>query len=257
MNHPKRGMTLVEVLAAIGVLVVGMTAIATMLVTSARFGKKALDRNTVAAVISEAVADIERRHLITPSMSLNGAPPVPMPADEVGLYIETVNSADVPSIHTLYGDVTLDGGTHKLSKTLDSKFLTSPDKSKIHYAVWPLPTENPKFIGGMGRTVPASDLELASGTAIRILYKLERHQDWHVHTFDTNSSSGTFGTVSYNLDPSDPVNNPEEATYPNSPFRGVYVLTMVVYKQLNRDMSSIEQISDPYVVHLRDKRVRN
>lgn len=253
-----RGMTLVEILAAIGVLVVGMTAIATMLVTSARFGKKALDRNTVAAVISEAVADIERRHLITSSMAVNGsATPFVPPAEEVGLYIETVNSLDVPSIHNpSYGQVTLDGGTHILSKTLEAKFLTAPDKAKIHYAVWPLPTENPKFIGGMGRTV--GDLELASGTAIRILYKLERHPDWHEHTFDTNPSSASFGTVTY-VPPviSDPINNPEEATNPNSPFRGVYVLTMVVYKQLNRDLSSIEQISEPYVVHLRDKRERN
>lgn len=250
MIRQPRALTLIEVLAAMGVLIVGMTAIATMLFTSSRFGRIAAERNTVAAIIPEAIADIERRHLITENMArANPTGTFTAPPQDVGLLIETVNSElsapDNPNIHDAnYGNIAVSGNTVWLGKSLEAPFLDSPDTTKIHFGIWPLPGESPKYLGGNARL--NADVWESSSVAIRILYRLERHPDWHDHTSVIDPAQPLYGSVSYTLP------NPVD----NSPYRGIYVLTMVVYRQLDRDMRSIQQLAEPYVVHIRDRKVR-
>lgn len=72
------------------------------------------------------------------------------------------------------------------------------------------------------------------GNYYRTRYRLEKHTDWWPHDSDGN----------------------EAAEQPGSAYRGVYVLSIAVYRDPEQDMSKAVQVSDPVVTYLRDRRAR-
>ncbi|MCY3019172.1 MAG: prepilin-type N-terminal cleavage/methylation domain-containing protein [Planctomycetota bacterium] len=230
---PAGGFTLVEILAALAVLAIGLSAVVAMVLGSSRICNAAADRNSAAIVISEAVADIERLHLITTETV---RPPFPAGRDkDVGLFIATAdNVSGWPNVH----DVNLYGGV-KVGTGLDRWRLDQfVNPTNVATMIWP-PSTYPRYYGGPLRppastTVPAADgPELrTSGTPFRVIYKLERHSDWQGNAY--------------------------------SPYVGVYVLTLAVYRDLSPGISPTkpekysnpkravyEQVSDPVVLFLR------
>jgi hypothetical protein len=235
-----RGLTLVEILVAMATLVIGVSAVTMMLLTGARFTRSSLERNAATMLISEAIPEIERRHLITESMIRDGLPPLVQTQSDphLGLLIETVDSPN-PNIHdSTYSIISI--GNNLLHKhAFDLKCFDTMMPNQIHMSMWPMPPhESPKTYGSLENVLKRGDSSL-QGTPLRVLYRLERHQDWHSHTIDAS------GAASYPGSEDD-----------NSPFRGVYVLTLMIYKDSKRDGSMLEQIAEPYVVFLNDKRVR-
>lgn len=259
MRMRARGLTLVEIMFAMVTLIAGLSAITMMLLSGARSTRASLERNAATMMVSEAVAEIERRHLITSSMSRSAAPSPPGPFPpltlgptdpHLGLFIETVRNDEplgtstCPDIHDPeYAAVNIsENMTHGEALNLKC-FASAPPTSvqlapdKIHMSMWPMPPgELPKTYGSL--LVLRSGDTSPHGTPLRVLYRLERHQDWQSHTIDTNGIA-TYG-----------------AEIPNSTYRGVYVLTLTIYKDSKRDGSSLEQVTDPYVVYLYDKKVR-
>ena len=125
--------------------------------------------------------------------------------------------------------------------------------TKTNMAYWPFSKQYSRCMGLLpklistqyaARGVTADSMSDLSGPAYRALFRLERHPDWYV----TNVSGA--GVVSRTP------NN-------DSAFVGVYILTVAMYKDLEpaksiRDATGkrIEQLTDPAVVYLRDKKVR-
>ena len=100
--------------------------------------------------------------------------------------------------------------------------VTPPVTDPTSTAVWPIGL-NPVYYGGPGGIASGTGNDMTS-FAYRVIFKLERHPQWV--TGDTDA------------------------------FAGMYVLTLVVYRDLNRKATRLEQVSDPVVVYLRDKKVR-
>ncbi|HEY3324625.1 MAG TPA: prepilin-type N-terminal cleavage/methylation domain-containing protein [Planctomycetota bacterium] len=219
------GFTLIEVLATLAVLAIGLSAIVAMVLGSSRMSAVTVDRNIAAMIIPEAIADIERIHLVTK----DNAPANKI--SDVGRYIITAGDANgdttklgdpqtvyVPSVHNpAYANTqvnTRSMSQHMYPRTGD---LTSS------LMVWPI-SQDPKYYGGLRDTGSAGQV----GTPFRAIYRLERHPDW-VKTGDT------------------------------SEYEGMYVLTVVVYKDrepknvIVNEGHKYEQVSDPVVVYLRKK----
>jgi len=244
-----RGLTLVEVMAAMAVLVIGVSSVTLMMFTGAKFTRASLERNAASMIISEAIPEIERRHLITSQMARTGLPDMVLGSSDphLGLFIETVSNnyplgtSTCPDIHDPeYSAVKIsETMTHGDAFALKCFDTLTPDQ--IHMSMWPMPSltsgELPKTYGSL-QILRGGD-KSPHGTPLRVLYRLERHQEWHQHSLDAN------GIATYPL--------PEDE---NSLYRGVYVLTLAVYKDSKRDGSTLEQVTDPYVVYLNDKRVR-
>jgi len=240
-----RGLTLVEILAAMAVMVIGISAVTLMLLTGTRFSRSSLERNAATMIVAEAIPEIERRHLITESMDRSTLPFVLSPSPEhLGLLIETVDNnqplgaSTCPDIHDVdYKDVKI-SATMTHGNAFELKCFETMPPDQIHMSMWPMPpSELPKTYGSLQVLRPGDTSP--HGTPLRVLYRLERHQDWHAHTIDAA------GVATYPL--------PEVE---DSPFRGVYVLTLTIYKDPRRDGSTLEQVTDPYVVFLNDKKVR-
>jgi len=237
-----RGFTLIEILASLAVLAVGLTSVVAMVLGSSRISSMAAKRNVATIITTEALAEIQRRHLITSTK-------YGYSANQVGLLIETLKSPN-PNTHdtdtnkqkNLVGeDPTLSLATW--NQTLQPPYLSNPPAAdNVHTMVWPLgPT--PKYFAGAvvapTNTTGADTDAFLANTAYRVIYRLERHPAWQMHTVDPVT-----GAVTY---------SPEN---PNSPFAGLYLLTLTVYADPTTRCKRLEQISDPVVVYLRDKKPR-
>lgn len=243
-NSCAPGFTLVEILAALAVLAVGLASVLAIVLRSSRISIEAARRNAAAMIISEAVAEIERRHLIT---STNYGYSI----DKVGLLIETLKSSN-PNIHDNYAYMNLAGEDKSTSSLFfDAQnhlrlppYLSSatipitPDT--VNTLPWPLGT--PKYVAGPTIEGNQGLDSTTSGTAYRVVYRLERHPDWQSHpAVDSGNGVLTYPYGSENL---------------NSSFLGIYVLTLIVYADPTTVCARLEQISDPVVVYLRDKKAR-
>jgi len=242
MRRP-RGFTLIEILATLGILAVGLASVIALVLGSSRMSVGATDKNTATMIISEAVEDISRIHLIT-SDQLTTSGLSTTRSGDIGNYIETLNSS--PGVNnratTLeWPNVQVgDFATSSAVVVANSSFLSeyrnpniTPDNpgggvANSHSMVWP-PTPTPRYYGGPLRAGGAS-----SGTAFRVIYRLERHPDW---------------IESLAITPT-----PQPSAYD-----GIYVLTLAVYKDLDPKLPvsngnhRYEQISDPAVVFVRTK----
>ena len=242
MRRP-RGFTLIEILATLGILAVGLASVIALVLGSSRMSVGAVDKNTATMIISEAVEDISRIHLIT-SDQLTTSGLSTTRSGDIGNYIETLNSSPAvlnPVTHLEWPNVQAgDFATSSAVVVANSSFLSeyrnpnvTPDNPgggvpNSHSMVWP-PTPTPRYYGGPLRAGGTS-----SGTAFRVIYRLERHPDW---------------IESLAITP----------TPPPSAYEGIYVLTLAVYKDLDPKMPvnngnhRYEQISDPAVVFVRTK----
>lgn len=191
------GFTLVEVLAAVSVLLIGLAAVVGLLYGSFAQGHVASDRNAAAILIPEAVRQIEREHLITDTADANH-----------GLFIETLQNAPAS-----------DKGAYGTGTLVNGQPLKPPASTPANMNQWPREVGKPSVIGG---------------NYYRTRYRLEKHTDWWPHDTDGN----------------------EAAEQPGSAYRGVYVLSIAVYRDPEQDMSKAVQVSDPVVTYLRDRRSR-
>lgn len=194
------GFTLVEILAALAILMIGLGAIIAMLLGTGREGAIASDRNAAALMLSEAVRGIEREHLITKELC-DAQPGLMIPITSIGILVETVTTSALGDDNATYAAIPAYGGT-------------LGDGNEGNLNTWP--------------RMPGKPQQYGAGQ-YRVRYRLERHPDW--------------------------VPAPA-ADVLESPQRGLYLLTLVVYKDEAGDMSSPVQISDPITVLLRDRVVR-
>jgi prepilin-type N-terminal cleavage/methylation domain-containing protein len=239
----KPGFTLIEVLITLLVLAIGLTGTLAIVMGSTRNGNKASDRNIAAIVLDEAIADIQRNHLIT--VPANSTFPVAstsygatnVQVNELGLYIETIDT-DTTGNHLwpnlqyapsgTAGNYTgVKANNFLLSSFANPKLFPNPNDPNpasptlpSNVLLWPA-SSDPKYYGG-----PLKGPGVSTGVAYRVAYKLERSPNWI-------------------------------AAAPNQfSFDGVYVLTLTVYKDLNPAVlpgspkKQLEQISDPMVVYL-------
>jgi prepilin-type N-terminal cleavage/methylation domain-containing protein len=240
MNGRRGGFTLVEVLAALAVLAIGLTTVVSLLFGSIRLSNNAADRNIARSIINEAVADIERVHLISSTMNVGGTPTA-MPAADVGLLIETTQGSPNPSIHTTpYADVGVNGSSWSFDAHLGSLcgkacFAGTLDADTSNIIGWPYSNTAQPYFSGVEFGMPAGTVSDKTSYAYRVLYRLERDTRWHPHSADGSAY------------------DPEVA---NSPFAGTYVLTLVVYRDVDRKGGRLEQITEPLVMFLRDRKAR-
>jgi prepilin-type N-terminal cleavage/methylation domain-containing protein len=225
------GFTLVEVLATLGVLAIGLSAVVALVLGSAKATTVAADRNIATIILTEAVEDIQRNHLITKelvdSLVPHPAPPAPVPLDfydDVGLFIETTDAGDgYPSIHLSPYALT------EVRKLRLDKFLNpykNPNTNQMETMIWPPSLTSPRYGGPL-----ASGTYSANGTGgvpFRVIYNLVRHPDWVAA-----------GAVN------------------DTPYRGVYLLTLTANRDLDPTMlpndpkKRYEQVSDPMTVFLK------
>ena len=226
-----KGFTLIEVLTAMMVLAIGLSGTISLIYGSTRAANTATDRNVATSLMQEAIADIQRNHLIGTTM-----PGVTVPAADVGLYVETWDSGGSlpspdgnPSWPNLKNGVFANAGANAFKNFRPSAATIAPWNNPTTQwskeLFWPY-TAAPRYYGGpLAGTAP-------TGTAYRVLYKLERHPNWI-------------------------------AVPPQLAYEGVYVVTMTVYKDLNPIVhvndaftpKHLEQVSDPTVVYLRARGV--
>ncbi|MCW8131713.1 MAG: type II secretion system protein [Planctomycetota bacterium] len=198
------GFTLVEILAALSVLIIGLAGIIGLLYGSFVQGHLASDRNAAAIMLPEAVRQIELEHLITESTATTYG----IAADKVGMLVQTLQSATESQGVVPFSNIQVNGD-----------FLKPQASTPANMNEWPRRPAKPNVIGGL---------------YYRIRYRLEKHEDWVPHD----------------------LNGVEGAENVSSSFRGVYVLSMCVYRDNEQDMSKAEQVSDPVVVYLRDRKGR-
>jgi prepilin-type N-terminal cleavage/methylation domain-containing protein len=217
------GFTLVEILVTLLVLSIGLASVLSLVFGSTRQAMLSTDRNLASVLVPEAVADIERMHLITPVMATR-IDDAGHQTDYVGELVDTVDIMNGP-----YKWVPLSDSTSaQFSQfAVDRGVLGSADEAPTVQSLltWPL-SATPRYYAGM----PANNVE-APGMAYRALYRLEGHPDW-------------------------------KARGEASPYAGLYILTLTIYRDLNpnvhpqKNNKRYEQVSDPMVVYLRDKKVR-
>ena len=214
------GFTLIEILIALFVLLIGLSSMLGLLFVGRRISNTTVDRNIAQSIITEAVADIERAHLITADTTFGDGHKVT--PDEEGLLIETVASPNANIHNSSYATVKLYGQTFGdlYGKYIKLACFNGALPSDTSTFLWPYypnfanQPPSPKFIGGM--TNNPSDKQ---AIAYRVIYRLERHPQW------------------------------------GNDYKGIYVLTLVVYRDLKRKGAWLEQVTDPVVVYLRDKKV--
>jgi prepilin-type N-terminal cleavage/methylation domain-containing protein len=246
----RRGFTLIEILAALMVLAIGLTSIIAIMTRSVQLSNNAADKNITRALINEAIADIERAHLITESDPPKSGHPKVDPAhpEHLNVFIETVTCTDdsIPTIHNAFYkdniDVLVAGKTfgaqlnYLCGTTAGEMKCFSPplNPSTTRMLLWPM-SNAPKYLGGLSG-LSASNTDSGS-YAYRILYRLERDQRWVPHLNDCSDYA-------------------YDANFEDSPYAGLYQLTLVVYRDVDRHGGRLEQLTDPVVVYLRDKKVR-
>jgi len=201
--HPRgeKGLTLIEVLAAVAVLIVGFAGVIALLYGSFVQGHAASDRNAAAVLVPEAARAIELEHLIT-AQTQSTYPLIA--AEEVGLYIETPSKAPQSDDKPGYRDVVASGQPIGMLGNLNE---------------WPRRPNAPVNVGG---------------NYYRARYRLEKHPAWIPH--DVDGLEGAENTA--------------------SEFRGIYLLSLCVYRDSEQNMSKPVQVSDPVVLYLKDRKDR-
>lgn len=218
------GFTLVEILAALAILAFGLAGIMSVIYLGVKQGGAAADRNAVALVVPQAVELIERQHLITTETMTAYDPGHP---EEVGAYIETLNGAD-----------TGDGGPYAAVKVgKNGKTLGNGQLNAISPLSF-LPTDpNEFFYVGDHVSFDAGAESYTHSSSYRVHYRLEKHPDWWPH-----NDNGTYAA---------------DDEYVDSPFVGVYVLTLTVYRASSSTLSNDRQVGNPVVIYLHDKKARD
>jgi prepilin-type N-terminal cleavage/methylation domain-containing protein len=211
------GFTLIEILIALLILAIGMAAVVGLVIGAQRISNSTSDRNIARALISEAVADIERMHLITKTIAAS-------PADE-GLLLETRADLTVPNIHSSsYSGISFESKPiiSHVAKYCGMKCLDGmtehPSTAKTF--LWPW-ANDPKFLGGATNSTSYLD----TNYGYWVIYRLERHPDWVAQGDESIKA-------------------------------GLYALTLTAYRDVDRKGGRFEQLNDPMVVYLRDKKVR-
>lgn len=218
----QRGFTLIEILATLGVLAIGLASVVALVLGSTRMSAGAIDKNTASIILSEAVEDITRIHLIT-SEQLTALGLTARSA-EVGRYIETVNTTPA-GITPEWPNIQFGDFTGARANGVNLSGYVSPTFPNT--MVWP-PSSIARFYGG-----PLVAGSRSSGTAFRAMYRLERHPDWIASL-------------------------PPNPVVPSA-YEGIYVLTLTIYKDMDPNIlvSNVnhryQQVSDPVVVLLRTK----
>jgi prepilin-type N-terminal cleavage/methylation domain-containing protein len=217
----KGGYTLIEILVALLVLLIGLSSVVSLVWAAKRVGGSSVDRNVAKAIVAEAVADIERIHLITADMQVVPPPP----ADDVGLFIETIASATGPNMHDAkYSVAAVNGKTFsdQINMTV-TMFSPSVLPENMNVLIWPFSNEA-KYVGGLTNRLDLdtknSDIN-KNALAYRVVYRLERKNAWTA-----------------------------------AEDKGLYALTLVVYRDVDRKGGKLDQLTDPLVVYLRDRQVR-
>ena len=231
------GFTLVEILTALFVLVIGICGTLAIVMRSAQMGTAASDRNNASILIPEAIDEIKR----TLILSSNDATHYGITSDHVGEFMDTVGLYDntnpfatvsLPNYPT--GFTTFKGVVYPLP------VKDSVTGNNLSLAYWPLTTRGARVLGQRLTGQPGESLG-TNGNTYRALFKLEPHPEWIANPFDRN---------------------PLTRENTGSAFVGVYVLTLTMYRDLNPDRpvsdntKKLQQISDPVVVFLHDSKVR-
>lgn len=219
-----RGVTLIEVLTALVVLAFGLAAVVALFLTSVQTSHVAVDQNAAALLIPEALKQIEQEHRISAAMAAAAGD-----ASREGEFIETLDygsplsNSDTTSFPGVQVGAIVKGGLVDLA-----------DGNGGNFGFWPHEDDKPRLI---------------AGTPYRLRYRLERYP----------GDSATDLNRWYWHDDATAVYDPEN---PASPFRGVYLLTVVCYRQTRNDvppadlLGALVQVSDPVVVQLCDRKAR-
>jgi prepilin-type N-terminal cleavage/methylation domain-containing protein len=187
------GFTLVEILAALAILVLGMSGIFAVLYGGFRHGQQTTAQSAAAILMPEALDAIQRRHLI-----VNPTPG--MPPEAKGQYVETLKNAPFSDSDALYQAYLGD------AKPAD---LTAYNLNE-----WPPRPQKPRYLGGASG---------AEGLSLRFRYRLEKHEDWWPHdkdgTYHTENSNSVYRgmyvlTVLAYHDPGGAMQRPQTVHYP-------------------------------------------
>jgi hypothetical protein len=239
MNVTRRaspGLTLVEILTALFVLSIGLAGVLSIIVRSSEMGNTATDRNNASIIIPEAIEDIKKMLLITDSS---------FGAQHVGEYMDTVDLGTSNNPYSEY-EFTMTTKTnaqiHYRFKNLAYGIPTVDNVTlrPLYLCYWPLNTVYGRVMGQFPQpTAVGVDPTLNNVTpCYRGLFKLEPHPEWIP-------------------DPSTRI------PLPDSGFAGVYVLTFTLYRDLTPEKDTtkldkrLQQVCDPVVVWIRDKKTRS
>lgn len=242
-----RGLTLVEILTALFVLAIGLGSVMAIVVRSANMGSYACDRNDAAILLGEAIDDIKHMMLISANdAKLNGFQEGEM-MDTVGLgngssIYGNVSFNDINFNNTNAGSVPSSSGPFPFKSLAYKNGTATTD-----LAYWPFSVKYSRTMGMyptpavLGGSSGGDSMYNKIGVAYRALWKLVPHADW----------------ISV-----DPVTG-QRTEHPESEYAGVYVLTIAMYRDTEPSKLTtatppkrLEQLTDPVVVQIRDKKVR-
>ncbi|MBI3832013.1 MAG: prepilin-type N-terminal cleavage/methylation domain-containing protein [Planctomycetes bacterium] len=148
------GFTLVEVLAAVSVLIIGFAGVIGLLYGSFVQGHQASDRNAAAIMVPEAIRQIELEHLITDATVTSYG----LPAASAGMFVQTLQSSPESDKVSPYSGIVVNGAP------LKPQASTPADMNE-----WPRRPNKPNVVGGL---------------YYRARYRLEKHEDWVTHNVD-------------------------------------------------------------------------
>ena len=206
--RPARGFTLVEILAALLVLLFGLASVMVLMYGGFKEGRAASDRNAASVIIPEAARAIEQECIIDSNTQTSYG----LTANTLGMFVQTLQTAPESDKKTPFSSIQVGSGTLAPPSTLAATNLNQ----------WP--RSGPYLFGGD---------KTSYGSAYYVRYRLEKHPDWCTGGVETSSNV-------------------------NSVYRGVYVLTLVVYSVEDRPPAApvYKQVSDPTVTYLKDRKVR-
>ena len=241
MRTNRHGMTLVEILTALFVLVIGISGTLAIVMRSAQMSTAAGDRNNASVLIPEAIEDIKHLLAISSTMTTsNGGDLNPYYA---GMFMDTLSLNDPSNPFGSSNSCRIPYRTSGSASTASLNQLAyPPNAAATNLAYWPLNPTASRVMGQFPQPAGVDPLLNSSGAAYRALFKLEPHPDW---IKDANSH------LLANDDPT-------------SAFAGIYILTVTMYRDLDpgvsttsvNPMKKLQQVSDPVMVFLRDSKVR-
>ncbi|HLX62460.1 MAG TPA: hypothetical protein VKX17_14375, partial [Planctomycetota bacterium] len=236
---PMVGMTLVEILTALFVLSIGLAGVLSITIRSSQMGAIAADRNNASVIMPEAIKDIEHMLLVDSNAAAQ------VGASHLGELMDTVDlgaGTNPFANYVFYSTSNPTGGTAPFTYsnlTYPTPTVDNVTGRNLYLAYWPMNMWYSRVMGQFPNAGPEKLLN-NTGIAYRGLFKLEPHPEWVP-------------------DPS--VRGPNREI-PDSAFAGVYVLTLTMYRDLDPGKLTtdatkrLQQVSDPVVVYLRDKKVR-